>query len=83
MVKLDKRIGFMGAGQMAEALARGLMNKGVVTASQICCTDPVGARKDLFKSLGCASYDTNLEVRRLATQPASSSGLYLQALCHD
>ena len=60
--KLERRLGFMGAGQMAEALARGLMAKGVMTSAQMCCTDPVGARKDLFRSLGCAAYDTNLEV---------------------
>ncbi len=64
--KLDKRIGFVGAGQMAEALARGLMNKGVLSASQICCTDPVAARKDLFRSLGTKAFDSNLEVRVMA-----------------
>lgn len=63
VTKLDKRIGFIGAGQMAEALARGLINKGVLSASQICCNDPAAARKELFKSLGGAAYDTNIEVR--------------------
>jgi pyrroline-5-carboxylate reductase len=62
-VKLDKRIGFMGSGQMAEALAKGLINKGVVTARQICCTDPVPARKELFRSFGATPYETNIEVR--------------------
>lgn len=60
---IDKRIGFMGAGQMAEALARGLINKGVVTPRQITATDPVPARKELFKGLGANPVDTNLEVR--------------------
>jgi pyrroline-5-carboxylate reductase len=59
---LNKRIGFMGAGQMAEALARGLIDKGVVSASQICCSDPAGTRKQLFRDLGATPYDTNLEV---------------------
>jgi pyrroline-5-carboxylate reductase len=59
---IDKRIGFMGAGQMAEALARGLINKGVVTPRQITATDPVPARKELFKGLGANPVDTNLEV---------------------
>jgi hypothetical protein len=62
-MSLNKRIGFMGAGQMAEALARGLIDKGVVQASQICCSDPAAARKELFRSLGATPYDTNLEVR--------------------
>lgn len=61
-MSLNKRIGFMGAGQMAEALARGLIDKGVVHASQVCCSDPAAARKELFRSLGATPYDTNLEV---------------------
>eukprot|EP00882_Tetradesmus_deserticola_P008406 GHRQ01008864.1.p1 GENE.GHRQ01008864.1~~GHRQ01008864.1.p1 ORF type:complete len:261 (+),score=34.39 GHRQ01008864.1:684-1466(+) len=63
-MSLNKRIGFMGSGQMAEALARGLIDRGVVQASQICCSDPAPARKDLFRSLGCTPYDTNLEVAK-------------------
>lgn len=59
---LTQRVGFLGAGQMAEALARGFINKGVVQASQICCTDPVPVRKDLFVSFGATSYDTSVEV---------------------
>lgn len=59
---LDKRIGFMGAGQMAEALARGLIDRGVVQASQICCSDPSKARKELFQGFGATAHETNLEV---------------------
>lgn len=35
MPHIEQRIGFMGSGQMAEALAKGLINKGVVSADQI------------------------------------------------
>lgn len=63
-MSLNKRIGFMGSGQMAEALARGLIDRGVVQASQICCSDPAPARKELFRSLGCTPYDTNFEVAK-------------------
>lgn len=62
MARVDRRIGFMGSGQMAEALAKGLINKGVVLPNQICCTDPVPARKELFKGFGAAAFDTTLEV---------------------
>lgn len=41
---IEKRIGFLGSGQMAEALARGLINKGIVQASQIVCNDPMQVR---------------------------------------
>lgn len=42
---IEKRIGFLGSGQMAEALAKGLMNKGIVKASQIVCNDPMQVRR--------------------------------------
>lgn len=59
---IDKKVGFMGAGQMAEALARGLINKGILHPGNIVCTDPVQARKDLFRSFGAVPYDTNMDV---------------------
>jgi len=61
-MSLNKRIGFLGSGQMAEALARGLIDRGVVQADQICCSDPSQSRKELFRSLGATPYDSNLEV---------------------
>lgn len=73
MSPLNKRIGFMGAGQMAEALARGLIDKGVVQASQICCSDPTAARKELFRSLGTQPYDSNLEVTATAATATVST----------
>lgn len=66
MTALNRRVGFMGSGQMAEALARGLMAKGVVTADKMCCSDPNQGRMDLFKSLGIATYETNVEVAQNA-----------------
>lgn len=59
----NRKIGFIGAGQMAEALARGFINKAVVRAENICATDPVAARKDVFRSFGAVAVDTNAEVR--------------------
>lgn len=35
------RIGFLGAGQMARALARGWINAGLVSADRVCASDPV------------------------------------------
>lgn len=48
--------------KMAEALAKGLIDKGVVAPNQICCTDPVGARRELFRGFGAEAYDNNLDV---------------------
>ena len=49
---IGKRVGFIGSGQMAEALARGLMEKGMITGDMISCSDPSAARKELFQSFG-------------------------------
>lgn len=47
----QKNIGFLGAGAMAEALARGFVDKGVIKAAQLYCTDPNPARNDVFSTL--------------------------------
>ena len=60
--KLEKRVGFIGAGQMAEALARGFISKGVVKASDMVATDPVAARRDVFESFSVKPVTSNAEV---------------------
>ena len=45
-----------------QALARGLIDKGVVSAEQICCSCPGAARKERFSSFGATSYESNVEV---------------------
>lgn len=57
---LDKRIGFLGAGQMAEALARGFISKSVVTDVNVC--DPSPERLELFRTFGCTPRSSNAEV---------------------
>mgnify|MGYP001810326111 CR=1 FL=1 len=59
---MDKRIGFIGAGQMAEALARGFIAKGVCTADRIFATDVVAERKQVFRGFGTNPVDSNEEV---------------------
>ena len=61
-MSLNQRVGFIGAGQMAEALARGFVARGVVTVSAITATDPVAARKEVFKSFGANVTGSNAEV---------------------
>lgn len=58
----SKRIGFIGAGQMAEALARGFINKNIIKASNIYATDIMQVRKDVFTSFGANAAETNSEV---------------------
>jgi pyrroline-5-carboxylate reductase len=60
-----KKIGFIGAGQMAEALARGFVNAGIAQAGDIRATDPMEVRKEVFRSFGAVAVDSNAEVSLL------------------
>ncbi len=55
-------LGFVGAGNMAEAIARGAIAKGVLSAEAMIASDPSDARKQVFESLGIKVVDTNAEV---------------------
>ncbi|KAH7618716.1 hypothetical protein Ndes2526B_g05633 [Nannochloris sp. 'desiccata'] len=57
-----KKIGFIGAGQMAEALARGFINAGIAHPGDIRATDPMEVRKEVFRSFGAVAVDSNAEV---------------------
>ncbi|KAJ9526107.1 hypothetical protein QJQ45_009533 [Haematococcus lacustris] len=61
---LDKRIGFLGSGQMAEALARGLMAKGIIGGDRMYCSDPNPLRRELFRGWGSTPFESNLDVVR-------------------
>lgn len=58
-------LGIIGAGNMAEAIARGVLDSAVFTARQIIATDVVPARRDLFQqSLGIECVDDPVRVAR-------------------
>lgn len=61
-VKMLKRVGFIGAGQMAEALARGFIAKGVLQAGDITANDPSAERKKVFQSFDAKAAASNVEV---------------------
>jgi len=70
------KIGFLGAGKMATALARGLLNAKLVTPGQLLAADPVDtARKHFAGETGAKTVAANLEVAKsanvliLATKP--------------
>ncbi|KAK9841115.1 hypothetical protein WJX74_000217 [Apatococcus lobatus] len=62
--QISKKLGFIGAGQMAEALARGFIDKGVVKADTVHCTDPVPARREVFERFGAKSENSNVDVAK-------------------
>src|SRR5262249_1614859 len=57
------RIGFLGAGKMASALAHGWIQAGLTSAATVCPSDPVLAARDHFTQLsGAAAHVDNLRV---------------------
>jgi pyrroline-5-carboxylate reductase len=62
-------LGFLGAGNMAEAIARGILKAGVLGPARMLASDPDAARRKVFAdALGIAAVEDNGEVvRRAAT----------------
>jgi pyrroline-5-carboxylate reductase len=61
-------IGFLGAGKMATALAKGVIKAGLVTPSQIRASDPVfGARAAFAKETGAKTTVSNVAVVQFAS----------------
>jgi pyrroline-5-carboxylate reductase len=62
------KIGFLGAGKMAGALAKGFLNARLVKANQLCAADPLAAAREHFAAAtGAKMLATNLEAARTAT----------------
>ena len=61
-MSVSEKIGFIGAGMMAEALAKGFVNKGVIQASQVFCHDPSTARQEVFRAMGANPCQSGAEV---------------------
>jgi pyrroline-5-carboxylate reductase len=63
----ERRIGFVGAGNMAAALVRGLLTSGLVSAPQIRASDPSAERLALLeREHGIVTDTDNLAVARWA-----------------
>lgn len=60
MAKLDEKIGFMGGGMMAYAIASGMVNRGIVKPNQILASGPHPENLERWKEMG-ASYTTENE----------------------
>ncbi|MEJ2744584.1 MAG: pyrroline-5-carboxylate reductase [bacterium] len=59
-IVFDKKIGFIGGGNMAEAFIRGLLNGGLCLASDICVSDLRKERIDYFRdTFGIGAVDAN------------------------
>jgi pyrroline-5-carboxylate reductase len=76
------RIGFLGAGKMATALARGWSAAGLTTAERLCASDPVAGACQAFTAetgVTCAASNREViiqsDVLVLAVKPQSMAGL--------
>lgn len=60
---MNYELGIIGAGNMAEAIVRGVIASGLLQPSQVFAADPTPARLDLFRNeLGVRTSDDNAEV---------------------
>jgi len=82
MADSDLRIGFLGAGKMATALARGWLHTGLVTPERLFSSDPNPlARKQFGQETGATSVEENRlvvqnsDVLILAVKPQNISSL--------
>lgn len=61
-------LGFLGAGNMAEAIAKAAINANILPASQMIASDPSPARRDLFESFGVRAVESNAQVIKESNQ---------------
>src|SRR5688500_13943228 len=63
MAQAGARIGFLGAGKMATALARGWLQAGLAGATRLAASDPAPTARDAFThATGVKAGDNNLSV---------------------
>ncbi|XP_004233250.1 pyrroline-5-carboxylate reductase [Solanum lycopersicum] len=56
------KLGFIGAGKMAESIARGVVKSGILPASRIRTAHSGSARRTAFESIGVTVLDNNSQV---------------------
>jgi len=80
----DETLGFIGAGNMAEAIARGILNNELYMASMLRASDPAAMRRNQFRSMGIKCVADNLAVVAeckaliIAVKPQNLDGLLEQ-----
>lgn len=68
MVKKNENIGFIGAGNMAEALIKGLINSGLYKQAQIAASDnDISKLKSKSEIYGIRTYDSNIDLVRVSS----------------
>jgi len=65
---MDYTLGFIGAGNMAEAIGRAALDHGLVPPAKLIVADPRAERRALFESMGAAATDDSARVVASAEQ---------------
>jgi pyrroline-5-carboxylate reductase len=65
---MEFKLGFIGAGNMAEAIARAAIDHNIVAPDKIIASDPTEARRQHFESLGITVTQDNTQVITQAEQ---------------
>lgn len=65
---MEYRLGFIGCGNMAQAIASGAIKQGVLDAQEIIASDPSDVNRAVFDDWGCSTTADNSEVARQAQQ---------------
>src|SRR5262245_30529042 len=83
------RIGFLGAGKMAAALAQGWLRAGLAAAEGLCASDPLPSARDSFsRATGARGVADNVEVVTssdllvLAVKPQTMAALLSEVRPH-
>lgn len=63
---MNNQLSIIGAGNMAEAIVRGILSSKLLSASQIVASDVAAPRRELFASLGVKTSDSAEEIVGLA-----------------
>ncbi len=78
----ELRIGFLGAGKMATALAQGWLKAGLVTIDRVCASDPMPtARAAFMRETGAPTHGDNVKIVQqsnvlvVAVKPQHMAGL--------
>ena len=57
----ERTLGVIGAGNMAMAIVRGVIQHGLMAPDRIRAADPAPQRRDLFADLGCQVFEQNVD----------------------
>ena len=72
---VNARLAFIGLGVMAEAIAAGLLRKGMVTSEQLVGSHPRAARREeLYTKYGIQMFESNREAVEAAYPNDSNAG---------